>query len=905
MSEIFQRDDYTQIDIKHGIFEHAILKLGREEFVELFLDQGFYIHRYLGRNNIRDLFVKAENKEFFYTVILQGILGHFSNDLPDNFLPDGLNDVLKELTSIDHMINILEIYMNQLGCYVKDAKQAEKKALNFLIIFALLFNRPKLVKVLWKRIDDPLTVALVCSLIYKNLLPYCHENYLRNEIQKNQDEFAKAAVGVLDSSFKDNDPRAYSILIEKNPDWNNCTVLELAYNAKNLNFIAHPCCQKILTKRLFGSIQVRDIDNGIIDFPSWVKVILSAFLVFPMYYWIVFPLESHVKHKKKKKEKLGENLNNTENIELDEDEKDEEQKEAEETKAELDKKLNTEMKKNRKRSQLLITKKDLETIEPADERKKAKDSETKSEYVTPPFHKKVYLVWSSPFTKFWMNFLSYICYLMLFGLVTLWPCCGNLILDSFLWLWTAVITIENTRIAYKNYLTGSQLPMTVPVLEIIMMNLFLILFFIVRIYGSWDSIDFFGFDRIFASKAVLCFFLLYFFYRTVFIFLPISHQLGPMLLRMKLMIKHDFMTYLRLFFIFMTAGGIALNAILYPFHPMNFELLKKVLLYRGFLQLFVADKLDLERTTEDCKHTSLSHRIQNQYSCVNLTDSLSFTYSQKKLETFGVSYKCNYISLTAWFILIQYFLLIKLFLPTLLTAMFSATGQRVSEQSEQLWYYQRYEIILDYENRLIFPPPFTVVIYVYMLLKAFFVTIYGLVCECKVCCFRFCLKHKKPKENESTTQNMNTSADSLALASQNLTFNYWRNKAVSYLSTVDKEAREKDTQKSFETNLNKVREDLGTQKKSLQRLNDRVISLERSMIQNQSYLEQIKNLLTQKVSKSNLTDRKKNNYIHILSRESPYVSTNVPRFFVYEKLVPWECVYELYDVILTRFKLDF
>lgn len=78
LSEIFQRDDYTQIEIKQNIFENALIRPDREEFVELFLDQGFYIHRYLGRNNIRDLFTKSDKKEFFFTVILQGILGHFT-----------------------------------------------------------------------------------------------------------------------------------------------------------------------------------------------------------------------------------------------------------------------------------------------------------------------------------------------------------------------------------------------------------------------------------------------------------------------------------------------------------------------------------------------------------------------------------------------------------------------------------------------------------------------------------------------------------------------------------------------------------------------------------------------------------------------------------------------------------
>jgi hypothetical protein len=546
------------------------------------------------------------------------------------------------------MINILEIYMNQLGFYVTDAKQAEKKALNFLIIFAILFNRQKLAKVLWKRTEDPLTIALICSLVYKNLVIYCQESYLKSQIEKYTKDFAKSAIGVLDASFKSNDPRSYSILTIKHPEWNNCTVLELAYNAKNLDFIAHPCCQKILTKRLFGSIQIRDIENGLLDFPAWVKCILSAFLIFPMNYWIAFPIheEKNDAPKKKKSSKKQQQLNETadlvlEDNVLDDEDSDEEEQETEETKAELKKNLITELRKNRKNSPTMLFSKNYQRqinkelkarlgINSDSDEQDANQTQYRPQnckYVQPSFCRKIYMVWSSPFTKFWINFISYICFLVLFGVVTLWPCCGNLILDSALWLWTATICIEDTRIAYKNYLTGSQLPMKASIIEIFTMMMFLIIFFSVRILGSWNEHDlmgYFGLDRIFVSKAVLCMFLLYFYYRTLFIFLPISHQLGPMLVRMKLMVKHDFMIYLRLFLISMTAGGIALNAILYPFHPINYDLMKRVLLFRGFMQLFAADKLDLERTTDDCKHTNLSHRIYKPYTCVNLASGADF-----------------------------------------------------------------------------------------------------------------------------------------------------------------------------------------------------------------------------------------------------------------------------------------
>ncbi len=136
-------------------------------------------------------------------------------------------------------------------------------------------------------------------------------------------------------------------------------------------------------------------------------------------------------------------------------------------------------------------------------------------------------------------------------------------------------------------------------------------------------------------------------------------------------------------------------------------------------------------------------------------------------------------------------------------------------------------------------------------------------------------------------------------------YNYWRNIAQMYAKDSEKEEREKEKQKFLEISLNKVREDLNSQKKSMQRLNDRVISLEKSILHNQSYLEVIKNLLTQKTSGSNLLNRKKTNYIHILSRESPYIYTNIARFFIYEKLVPWDCVYDVYDPPFISLPADF
>jgi hypothetical protein len=44
--------------------------------------------------------------------------------------------------------------------------------------------------------------------------------------------------------------------------------------------------------------------------------------------------------------------------------------------------------------------------------------------------------------------------------------------------------------------------------------------------------------------------------------------------------------------------------------------------------------------------------------------------------------------------------------------LFSLTGARVQSQSEQIWMYNRYEIVMEYAKRPRLPPPFVVISYI-------------------------------------------------------------------------------------------------------------------------------------------------------------------------------------------------
>jgi hypothetical protein len=85
-------------------------------------------------------------------------------------------------------------------------------------------------------------------------------------------EFGDKALGVLDIGYMDSSEQTYSMLSAPLKDFSNKTPMEIAHDAGYIGFIAHPCCQKWLTRKLFGAIHVKELDLGFLTLPNWFKV---------------------------------------------------------------------------------------------------------------------------------------------------------------------------------------------------------------------------------------------------------------------------------------------------------------------------------------------------------------------------------------------------------------------------------------------------------------------------------------------------------------------------------------------------------------------------------------------------------------------------------------------------------
>ncbi|KAH7986805.1 hypothetical protein HPB49_026656 [Dermacentor silvarum] len=102
-------------------FEYALLKPKREEFLHIFLNRGFLIHKYLDPKRLRQLFAKIQHEEFFRTVCWEGALGHsLLSKIGRNFIEMDLNWLIETTTGLRDFLNQEELSANSaVGTYVK------------------------------------------------------------------------------------------------------------------------------------------------------------------------------------------------------------------------------------------------------------------------------------------------------------------------------------------------------------------------------------------------------------------------------------------------------------------------------------------------------------------------------------------------------------------------------------------------------------------------------------------------------------------------------------------------------------------------------------------------------------------------------------------------------------------
>ncbi|XP_055337468.1 transient receptor potential cation channel subfamily M member 3-like isoform X2 [Paramacrobiotus metropolitanus] len=838
----FARDEIMQrlvkMKIDKDVFQLSLYLKNREDFVDLILHQGFKTHKFLSHKVLIDLFRYAEDTQFFSVNVLENLLGYPAGAMiGERFLLEDLNWIVATFTRVEGFVNSYELSTNSCGIYSTEPSVAERKALNALIVWSILMGRQELTRVFWKYVEDPIPMAIFVSAMWHGLASFCREPELENQVRTWGRDFGVMGMGVLGMAYKESLDRTFQLLDREFPDFGRRTPVQLAYDARNRWFLAHPCCQKWINRLYMGHIQIASPHPGSPQIPNFVKILLSAFLIFPMFFWIHFPSIDSVDAQKKRKHSRTQDHK----IRISWEEENRlltlsssgSQLEGLESASNMG--SNTAMGRSQddRRTWLM-------TLQ--DDQERAVRGETRRKFLRRLFFgnltgssdqfslvERIYLLWTAPITKFWTFQFFYWLYLGLFSVVTLMPVCSHEVkrlfvapknptnisldpeyleremedsptvsfIDVVLWCWTALITAETFYRNYRLMSTRHFFHFMTKIMEMIFMVTFLVAYFTVRVIGQQPKLV-----TAFAARLLMCVGLIYFSYRLIGIFFPISDTLGPMLVRIKFMIGTDFVDYMKLIAPFLIAGGVTCQAILFPDMPLSREVFR-ITFHRAFFSQFMIQPISELAFTETCEAKRLN---RNEAAYCHAGD-----YKDPACATVGF---------WGYMTVIHYMVILKLVLATLLYALFTATQLRYESEADAIWKFERYSVVMEFATRPAVSPPFSILYYIFYAVRRL---------------IRFirqkCVRSDSPKRMKSVQMKARR-------AVRHDDFHYWKGLVREYFREEERNKREAAAPQRTLDKVVQIYEALHAHAGDLKQMKERLGDLEAIVgkFQNASYI---------------------------------------------------------------------
>uniref|UniRef100_A0A1I7UCV7 LSDAT_euk domain-containing protein n=1 Tax=Caenorhabditis tropicalis TaxID=1561998 RepID=A0A1I7UCV7_9PELO len=135
-----------------------------------------------------------------------------------------------------------------------------------LMLWAVLTKRQKMAKLMWTHGEEGMAKALVASRLYVSLAKTA--SLATGEIGMSQDftefseEFSQLAVEVLEYCTKHSRDQTLRLLTCELTNWGDETCLSLAANNGHRKFLAHPCCQMLLSDLWQGGLLMKNNQNS-------------------------------------------------------------------------------------------------------------------------------------------------------------------------------------------------------------------------------------------------------------------------------------------------------------------------------------------------------------------------------------------------------------------------------------------------------------------------------------------------------------------------------------------------------------------------------------------------------------------------------------------------------------------
>uniref|UniRef100_A0A673IXF0 Transient receptor potential cation channel subfamily M member 1-like n=1 Tax=Sinocyclocheilus rhinocerous TaxID=307959 RepID=A0A673IXF0_9TELE len=327
--------------------------------------------------------------------------------------------------------------------------------------------------------------------------------------------------------------------------------------------------------------------------------------------------------------------------------------------------------------------------------KKGDEEDGKKKQKRVPVGKKIYYFYNAPFTKFWFNTTAYLVYLIIIILVKMerWPSLQEWIVISY------IITLGLEKVRQILMSEPGKLKQKINVwLEEYwnITDLAAITMFLMGLLLRLQNEPYMGYGRV-----IYCVDIIFWYIRVLDIF-GVNKYLGPYVMMIgKMMI--DMLYFVVIMLVVLMSFGVARQAILHPDEEPTWRLARNIF-YMPYWMIYgevFADSIDL-------------YAMEINPPCgENMYDE-----DGKKLPPCIPG---------AWLtpaIMACYLLVANILLVNLLIAVFNNTFFEVKSISNQVWKFQRYQLIMTFHDRPVLPPPLIIFSHIYIVLKR-------LCCRCR------------------------------------------------------------------------------------------------------------------------------------------------------------------------------
>ncbi|XP_034502594.1 transient receptor potential cation channel subfamily M member 3 isoform X6 [Ailuropoda melanoleuca] len=306
--------------------------------------------------------------------------------------------------------------------------------------------------------------------------------------------------------------------------------------------------------------------------------------------------------------------------------------------------------------------------------RKKDEEEVQSRHRLIPLGRKIYEFYNAPIVKFWFYTLAYVGYLMLFNYIVLvkmerWPSTQEWIVISYIFTlgiekMREILMSEPGKLLQKVKVWLQEYWNVTDLIAILLFSVGMIL----RLQDQPFRSD---------GRVIYCVNIIYWYIRLLDIF-GVNKYLGPYVMMIgKMMI--DMMYFVIIMLVVLMSFGVARQAILFPNEEPSWKLAKNIF-YMPYWMIYgevFADQIDppcgQNETREDGKIIQLP--------------------------------PCKTGAWIVPAIMACYLLVANILLVNLLIAVFNNTFFEVKSISNQVWKFQRYQLIMTFHERPVLPPP--------------------------------------------------------------------------------------------------------------------------------------------------------------------------------------------------------